>query len=108
MSAAEPTLYPLYRAVRDYLEIEHRILVLNDRCRVFLDLAQLLADSIADSNMSWITWIIIILICISLVVTGAEVIIRVGLIAGKTGEKTVMMRGIGGLVAQGIVAMIKK
>ncbi|RPA83715.1 DUF155-domain-containing protein [Ascobolus immersus RN42] len=103
---SEPTLYPLYRAVRDYLEIEHRILVLNDRCRVFLDLAQLLADSIADSNMSWITWIIIVLICISLVVTGAEVIIRVGLIAGK--HKAVMGRGIGGLVAQGIVGMIKK
>ena len=49
---SEPTLYPLYIAVREYLEIKPRIQVLNERCRVFLDLIEILSDSIADSKMS--------------------------------------------------------
>lgn len=49
---SEPTLAPLYYAVREYLEIKPRIQVLNERCRVFLDLAEILSDSIADSKMS--------------------------------------------------------
>ncbi|KAM5362918.1 hypothetical protein ACJZ2D_012282 [Fusarium nematophilum] len=42
---SEPTLHPLYAAVREYLEIDPRIKVLNERCRVFLDLAEILSDS---------------------------------------------------------------
>ena len=49
---SEPTLCPLYIAVREYLEIKPRIQVLNERCRVFLDLAEILSDSIADSRTS--------------------------------------------------------
>ena len=49
---SEPTLHPLYFAVREYLEIKPRIQVLNERCRVFLDLAEILSDSIADNKMS--------------------------------------------------------
>ena len=49
---SEPTLHPLYHAVREYLEIKPRIQVLNERCRVFLDLAEILSDSIADTKMS--------------------------------------------------------
>ena len=49
---SEPTLHPLYTAVREYLEIKPRIQVLNERCRVFLDLAEILSDSIADTKMS--------------------------------------------------------
>jgi hypothetical protein len=49
---SEPTLHPLYIAVREYLEIKPRIQVLNERCRVFLDLIEILSDSIADSQMS--------------------------------------------------------
>ncbi|SLM36110.1 Protein of unknown function DUF155 [Lasallia pustulata] len=49
---SEPTLHPLYSAVREYLEIKPRIQVLNERCRVFLDLAEILSDSIADTKMS--------------------------------------------------------
>ena len=49
---SEPTLHPLYYAVREYLEIKPRIQVLNERCRVFLDLAEILSDSIADRSMS--------------------------------------------------------
>ncbi|KZZ93843.1 sporulation protein RMD8 [Moelleriella libera RCEF 2490] len=73
---SEPTLHPLYVAIREYLEIDPRIKVLNERCRVFLDLTEILSDSIADAKMSYITWIVIILIIISIFVTLTEVILR--------------------------------
>lgn len=72
----EPSLNPLYTAVREYLEIDQRILVLNERCKVFLDLTEIIADSIAEYNMSRITWIIIILIALSLAVSTLEIVIR--------------------------------
>lgn len=72
----EPSLNPLYTAVREYLEIEQRILVLNERCKVFLDLTEIIADSIAEFNMSRITWIIIILIGMSLAVSTLEIAVR--------------------------------
>lgn len=73
---SEPTLHPLYAAIREYLEIDLRTKVLNERCRVFLDLAEILSDSIADSKMTGITWIIIILIIVSILVTVTEVVLR--------------------------------
>lgn len=72
----EPSLNPLYTAVREYLEIEQRILVLNERCMVFLDLTDIIADSVAESNMSRITWIIIFLIGLSLAVSTLEIVVR--------------------------------
>ncbi|TVY52357.1 Sad1-interacting factor 3 [Lachnellula cervina] len=77
---AEPTLHPLYCAIREYLEIQPRITVLNERCRVFLDLAEILSDSIADTKMSTITWIIIVLIVVSIAVTVTEVGLRFGIL----------------------------
>ncbi|PGH01830.1 hypothetical protein GX51_05010 [Blastomyces parvus] len=81
---SEPTLHPLYIGVREYLEIKPRIQVLNERCRVFLDLAEILSDSIADSQMSRQTWIIIILIAISIIVTISEVILRFGMLSTRS------------------------
>ncbi|ROT42305.1 DUF155-domain-containing protein [Sodiomyces alkalinus F11] len=78
---SEPTLHPLYSAIREYLEIDTRTKMLNERCRDFLDLASILSDSVADYNMSHITWIIIVLIGISIVVTVAEVGIRFTLLS---------------------------
>ncbi|CAK7262998.1 Sad1-interacting factor 3 [Sporothrix epigloea] len=83
---AEPTLHPLYVAIREYLEIDPRIQVLNERCRVFLDLAEILADSVADAKMSYITWIIIILIVVSILVTVTEVGIRFGILEKEKGK----------------------
>ena len=77
----EPTLHPLYTAVREYLEIKPRIQVLNERCRVFLDLAEMLSDSIADNKVSRQTWIIIWLIAISILVTCSEVFLRFGILS---------------------------
>ncbi|KAK4982019.1 Sad1-interacting factor 3 [Elasticomyces elasticus] len=83
---AEPTLHPLYAAVREYLEIKPRIQVLNERCRVFLDLAEILSDSIADTKMTRITWIIIILIVLSILVTCSEVFLRFGILSTQKGK----------------------
>ena len=73
---SEPTLNPLYTAVREYLEIKPRIQVLNERCQVFLDLGEMLSDSVADKKMTRITWIIIGLIVLSICITCLEVVIR--------------------------------
>ncbi|KAE8162480.1 hypothetical protein BDV40DRAFT_161425 [Aspergillus tamarii] len=86
---SEPTLYPLYIAVREYLEIKPRIQVLNERCRVFLDLAEILSDSIADSKTSHQTWIIIVLIIISILVTTSEVFLRFGLLSSGKGASSI-------------------
>ncbi|KAI9872824.1 MAG: hypothetical protein M1830_001150 [Pleopsidium flavum] len=80
---SEPTLHPLYYAVREYLEIKPRIQVLNERCRVFLDLAEILSDSIADNKMSRLTWIIIVLILLSIFVTCSEVFLRFGILSTR-------------------------
>ncbi|TGJ80860.1 hypothetical protein E0Z10_g7895 [Xylaria hypoxylon] len=83
---SEPTLHPLYVAIRDYLEIDPRTKVLNERCRVFLDLAEILSDSVADSKMSAITWIIIILIIVSILVTVTEVVLRFTMLSKERGN----------------------
>ncbi|KAK7206785.1 hypothetical protein BZA70DRAFT_255441 [Myxozyma melibiosi] len=72
----EPGMQEFYDMVREYLEIKPRIKILNKRCQVFLDLADILGDSIAERNMSRITWIIIVLIVVSLCVTTLEIIMR--------------------------------
>lgn len=83
---SEPTLHPLYMAIRDYLEIDPRITVLNERCRVFLDLAEILSDTVADAKMSAITWIVIVLIVISICVTVSEVGLRFGILQKNNGK----------------------
>ncbi len=95
---SEPTLHPLYTAVREYLEIKPRIQVLNERCRVFLDLAEILSDSIADTKMSRLTWIIIVLILLSILVTCSEVILRFGILTsrGGGGAKSVVRDALDG------------
>lgn len=79
-------LHPLYVAIREYLEIEPRTTVLNERCRVFLDLAEILSDSVADAKMSSITWIVIILIIVSILVTVTEVALRFGILTKDKGK----------------------
>ncbi|KAK3065827.1 hypothetical protein LTS18_002346 [Coniosporium uncinatum] len=81
--SSEPTLHPLYSAVREYLEIKQRVQQLNERLQVFLDLAEVLSDSIADKKMTRITWIIILLIVLSIFVTCSEVFLRFGILHGR-------------------------
>lgn len=57
--------------------------MLNERCRVFLDLAEVLSDYISDNKMSRITWIIIFLIAVSILVTCSEVFLRFGILSSR-------------------------
>ncbi|KAF2112017.1 hypothetical protein BDV96DRAFT_498724 [Lophiotrema nucula] len=98
---SEPTLHPLYTAVREYLEIKPRIQVLNERCRVFLDLGEILSDSISDKKMTRITWIIIVLIVISICVTCLEVLLRFAILHGKG-------RAVGAIGDAGIGSLVRK
>ncbi|KAG7193649.1 uncharacterized protein KQ657_000334 [Scheffersomyces spartinae] len=65
----EPALHPLYNAVREYLEIDERVQVLNDRCKVFLEFLDITSDSMNEKNTNRITWMIIVIIFLSLFVS---------------------------------------
>ncbi|KAH7390779.1 hypothetical protein DE146DRAFT_723885 [Phaeosphaeria sp. MPI-PUGE-AT-0046c] len=104
---SEPTLHPLYTAVREYLEIKPRIQVLNERCQVFLDLGEILSDSISDKKMTRITWIIIVLIVLSICITCLEVLLRFAILSKrKGGEVGVVDGGGGGLKGLGPAALV--
>lgn len=73
----EPALHPLYSAVREYLEIEQRVQVLNDRCKVFLEFLNIISDSITESSTTRITLMIIVIIFISLAVSVFEFFLEI-------------------------------
>lgn len=73
----EPALHPLYTAVRDYLEIDQRVQVINDRCKVFLEFADIVADSINEKNTNRVAWMIIIIIFLSLAVSLFEFVLEI-------------------------------
>lgn len=98
---SEPTLHPLYTAVREYLEIKPRIQVLNERCQVFLDLGEILSDSISDKKMTRITWIIIVLIILSICITCLEVLLRFAILTKR--GKVVSGEAMGMGMANGTV-----
>jgi hypothetical protein len=100
---AEPTLHPLYTAVREYLEIKPRIQVLNERCQVFLDLGEILSDSISDRKMTKITWIIIVLIVLSICITCLEVLLRFAIL--QKGKTNVPVAGGAGILTTGAPAL---
>lgn len=68
----EPALHPLYSAVREYLEIEQRVQVLNERCKVFLEFTNIISDSINELSTTRITMMILIIILLSLAVSVFE------------------------------------
>lgn len=72
----EPALQPLYTAVREYLEIDQRVQVLNDRCKVFLEFLDIVSDSINEKNTNRITWMIIVIIFMSLTVSVIEFVMQ--------------------------------
>ncbi|CAI5760161.1 unnamed protein product [Candida verbasci] len=73
----EPALHPLYNAVRDYLEIDQRVQVLNDRVKVFLEFVDIVTDSMNEKNTNRITWMIIVIIFLSLFVSLFEFILEI-------------------------------
>ncbi|KAK6458371.1 nuclear division protein [Scheffersomyces xylosifermentans] len=73
----EPALHPLYNAVREYLEIDQRVQVLNDRCKVFLEFVDIVSDSMNEKNTNRITWMIIVIIFLSLSVSVFEFFLEI-------------------------------
>ncbi|CDO91692.1 unnamed protein product [Kluyveromyces dobzhanskii CBS 2104] len=80
----EPSLHSLYQAMREYLEIDPRVQVLNDRCKVFLEFFDICVDSIAERNMARITWWFITVIFISVLISIAEILVRFFIIKKHT------------------------
>lgn len=68
---------------------------------MFLDLAEILADSVADSKMSSITWIIIVLIIISILVTVSEVLLRFAILEKEKSRRDAGPGGGGVLQIKG-------
>lgn len=73
---SEASLFPLYEAVHEYLEIGPRIQVLNDRLAVAGDLLEIIHEYIEERATHRLTWIIIWLIVVACFVELGEVIAR--------------------------------
>ncbi|KAI8638902.1 hypothetical protein BD408DRAFT_422269 [Parasitella parasitica] len=65
---SEPTLEPLYSAIRGYLEISQRVELLNQRVEVISDLLEMLKDHLNSSHGEHLEWIVIWLIGMEILV----------------------------------------
>ncbi|CCD23659.1 Rmd8p NDAI_0B06280 [Naumovozyma dairenensis CBS 421] len=74
--STEPSLSPLYIAMREYLEIDQRVQVLNDRCIVFLEFFDICVDSVAEKNIARFTWWFVIAIIVGLFFSLSEIFVR--------------------------------
>lgn len=73
---SDASLYPLYEAINQYLEIEPRVQVLNDRLAVVGDLLEIIHDYIDQRANHRITWVVIWLIFIAVLVGMGEILAR--------------------------------
>ncbi|KAH9836356.1 uncharacterized protein C8Q71DRAFT_708708 [Rhodofomes roseus] len=73
---SEASLKALYDAVREYMEIDGRVKVLNEKLAVAEDLLGAIHDHLNNNAMERITWIIIWLIVVACLVESGEVIAR--------------------------------
>ncbi|TPX33718.1 hypothetical protein SmJEL517_g03427 [Synchytrium microbalum] len=64
---SEPSLEPLYNAIRLYLEITQRVDLLNQRVQIISDLLEVLKDNMTSSHDEALEWIVIILIATEIV-----------------------------------------
>lgn len=80
--SVEPSLHPLYVAMREYLEIDKRVQVVNDRCKVFLEFFDICVDSVAERNMARVTWWFIIVILLGVLFSLSEILVRYNIIHG--------------------------
>jgi uncharacterized Rmd1/YagE family protein len=74
---SEASLYPLYEAINQYLEIGARVQVLNDRLAVVGDLLEIIHDYVDQRGMDRVTWIIIWLIVVACIIAGVSTTTRV-------------------------------
>ncbi|KAI8906580.1 hypothetical protein DFJ77DRAFT_477236 [Powellomyces hirtus] len=74
---SEPELEGLYNAIRGYLEISQRAKLLNTRADIISDLLDMLTEHMNSNEMTYITWIVIILIVVAVVIAAGEVWVKV-------------------------------
>ncbi|PWZ01646.1 DUF155-domain-containing protein [Testicularia cyperi] len=84
---SEASLKLLYDAIRDYLEIDERVENLNERLAVANDLLEIIHEHIANTAMSKITWIVIILIVVACAVAVGEISARFIVGANRSAEE---------------------
>ncbi|KAJ1730399.1 sporulation protein rmd1 [Coemansia biformis] len=65
---SEPTLQPLYAAIREYLEIPQRVEIMNHRVSVISDLLDMLNGHLNGMHGEFLEWIVIILIVVDIFV----------------------------------------
>ncbi|ORX80155.1 DUF155-domain-containing protein [Basidiobolus meristosporus CBS 931.73] len=65
---SEPSLKPLYKTIRGYLEIGQRVDLLNQRVKVISDLLEMLKDHLNSSHSEQLEWIIIILLVFEIII----------------------------------------
>ncbi|CAG8510290.1 5318_t:CDS:10 [Ambispora gerdemannii] len=65
---SEPAYEELYKAIRGYLEISHRVELLNQRVGVISDLLDMLKDHLTSTHSEQLEWIIIVLIVVEIIV----------------------------------------
>ncbi|KAJ1858876.1 sporulation protein rmd1 [Coemansia sp. RSA 1822] len=65
---SEPTLQPLYMAIREYLEIPQRVEIMNHRVSVISDLLDMLNGHLNGMHGEFLEWIVIILIGVEIVI----------------------------------------
>ena len=72
-----PSLDPLYKAVRGYLEISQRVEVLNQRCAVVSDMLDMLRDHANIMHGETLEWIVIILIFLEILIGIVEIMMDI-------------------------------
>ncbi|KAJ3125802.1 hypothetical protein HK098_008190 [Nowakowskiella sp. JEL0407] len=72
----ESEMDSLYSAIREYLEIDQRVTILNKKLSVISDLLEMLSDHVNSNQMNVITWIIIFLILVAVGIAFLEVYVK--------------------------------
>lgn len=72
---SEPSLDPVYQAVRGYLEMDQRVGLLTERLEVVGDLLAVLREQVQGRHGEGLEWIVIVLIAVEILVAGVNVLV---------------------------------
>ncbi|KAL6716921.1 sporulation protein rmd1 [Lecanora helva] len=72
---AEPSLEPVYAAVRSYLEMDQRVGLLTERLSVIGDLLAVLKDQVGTKHGEYLEWIVIVLIAAEILVAAINIVV---------------------------------
>lgn len=74
---SKPSSEPLYRTIRNYLEITQRATLLNKRVNVIQDLLSVLREEAINTNDEYLVWIIIFLLAIDVTVLASSIAVQI-------------------------------